>query len=450
MPEEKVRVLKEGLPSLHDMETDDLVDYLLRARQVFVNSLRKKDPPLDERSLLIETANFDEAVRRILAEKSSVATTSDGSVPKTDTGDYQVGGHQIGDHQMLHDGEPDDPEGLKDVSQKKGADENSSDDSSDVSLDSYMSERDQEDEDVILLVEKPLFAEQPLLEKLTRPRTSPTAEGATETFAHDAEARDLEAQAQKTESRKFQSGKLEAKQGTADIGMEQGGINLDDFSPLDGRAKPDGDQGAKSRQKDRAGNLQGKPPNLHDDQNLDDPNLDDKGTYDKRDPSPYVWDSDVDERSGGGFLGFVSGLIVLAVYITLPALALVSPLLTPAMAWQEWVNISILSGVVLIAVFVCALFSRYRFRYALYGGVAFALLSSGAHYVPQVRSFVEAEKLVLPLASGYLIEGYFQLAEESQLPLKTGVVQLQPNELNYSRLQRVNLFVKEVDTWLEN
>ncbi|WP_157845858.1 hypothetical protein [Kiloniella litopenaei] len=435
MPEEKVRVLKEGLPSLHDMETDDLVDYLLRARQVFVNSLRKKDPPLDERSLLIETANFDEAVRRILAEKSSAATTSDQSVPKTDTGDYQ-----IGDHQMLHDGEPNDPDALKGVSQKKDADENSSDDSSDVSLDSYLSERDQEDEDVILLVEKPLFAEQPLLEKLTRPRTSPAAEEATETFSNDAEARDLEAQDKKPE----------VKQGTADIGMEQGGINLDDFSPLDGRTKPVTDQGTKSRQKDRAGNLQGKSPNLHDDPNLDDPNLDDKGTYDKRDPSPYVWDSDVDERSGGGFLGFVSGLIVLAVYITLPALALVSPLLTPAMAWQEWVNISILSGVVLIAVFVCALFSRYRFRYALYGGVAFALLSSGAHYVPQVRSFVEAEKLVLPLASGYLIEGYFQLAEESQLPLKTGAVQLQPNELNYSRLQRVNLFVKEVDTWLEN
>ncbi|KKJ78115.1 hypothetical protein WH95_01815 [Kiloniella litopenaei] len=417
------------------METDDLVDYLLRARQVFVNSLRKKDPPLDERSLLIETANFDEAVRRILAEKSSAATTSDQSVPKTDTGDYQ-----IGDHQMLHDGEPNDPDALKGVSQKKDADENSSDDSSDVSLDSYLSERDQEDEDVILLVEKPLFAEQPLLEKLTRPRTSPAAEEATETFSNDAEARDLEAQDKKPE----------VKQGTADIGMEQGGINLDDFSPLDGRTKPVTDQGTKSRQKDRAGNLQGKSPNLHDDPNLDDPNLDDKGTYDKRDPSPYVWDSDVDERSGGGFLGFVSGLIVLAVYITLPALALVSPLLTPAMAWQEWVNISILSGVVLIAVFVCALFSRYRFRYALYGGVAFALLSSGAHYVPQVRSFVEAEKLVLPLASGYLIEGYFQLAEESQLPLKTGAVQLQPNELNYSRLQRVNLFVKEVDTWLEN
>ena len=446
MPEEKVRVLKEGLPSLHDMETDDLVDYLLRARQVFVNSLRKKDPPLDERSLLIETANFDEAVRRILAEKSSVATTSDQSVPKTDTGDYQ-----IGDHQMLHDGEPDDPDALKGVSQKKDADENSSDDSSDVSLDRYLSERDQEDEDVILLVEKPLFAEQPLLEKLTRPRTSSAAEGATETFAHDAEARDLEAQAKKTESRKFEAKKSEVKQGTADIGMEQGGINLDDFSPLDGRGKPSMDQGAKSRQKDRGGDLQDDVQNSHEAPDLyDGPDLDDKGTYEERDPSPYVWDSDVDERSGGGFLGFVSGLIVLAVYITLPALALVSPLLTPAMAWQEWVNISILSGVVLIAVFVCALFSRYRFRYALYGGVAFALLSSGAHYVPQVRSFVEAEKLVLPLASGYLIEGYFQLAEESQLPLKTGAVQLQPNELNYSRLQRVNLFVKEVDTWLEN
>ena len=414
MPEEKVRVLKEGLPSLHDMETDDLVDYLLRARQIFVTSLTKKDPPLDERSLLLETANFDEAVRRILSEKSSPVSKNDMSGEATDTvddgpdaeGDSAVHGASHGTSRAI------------DLDERETVP--SEDTLSDVSVDSYLSERDQEDEDVLLLEEKPLFAEQPLLEKLTRPRTSSSGASRETDGAGTSNTREAS----------------RSRPGSADIGMEQGGIDLDDFSPMDERERREKDrrtehrvgQGAKSPKRD-------KDIDLHDED---------------RDPSPYVWDSDVDERSGGGFLGFISGLIVLAVYITLPALALVSPLLTPAMAWEEWINLSILSGIVVVAVLICALFSRYRFRYALYGGMAFALLSSGAHYIPQVRDFVENEKIVLPMASHYLIEGYFQLAEESQLPLKTGAVQLQPNELNYSRLQRVNLFVKEVDAWLEN
>ncbi|WP_085899536.1 ABC transporter permease [Kiloniella majae] len=379
MPEEKVRVLKEGLPSLHDMETDDLVDYLLQARQSFVTSLTKKDPALDERSLLIETANFDEAVRRILSEKSSPS-----SVGKDDIS-----------NDLSEEDRSEKDEQKEDVALDK--EENVQEEEvAEASLDSYLSDNEDQDEDVFLLEEKPLFAEQPLLEKLTRPRSS-------------------EAQAGKTDTGRANS---------ADIGMERGGIDLDDFSPLDRKV---------NREKTR-----------------DDYDQDSRLDREDRDPSPYVWDSDVDKRSRGGFLGFVSGLIVLAVYITLPALALVSPLLTPAMAWGEWINLAILSGIVLLAVFIVSIFSRYRFRYALYGGVAFALLSYGAHHIPQVRDFVENEKTVVPIAANYLIEGYFLLAEESQLPLKTGAVQLQPNELNYSRLQRVNLFVKEVDAWLEN
>ncbi|WP_299371729.1 hypothetical protein [uncultured Kiloniella sp.] len=421
MPEEKVRVLKEGLPSLHDMETDDLVDYLLRARQIFVTSLTKKNPPLDERSLLLETANFDEAVRRILSEKSSAADTSGETTDIVDDRPEveESSGVDGASHVASRAIDLDEPETV--------SSENSF---SDVSLDSYLSERDQEDEDVLLLEEKPLFAEQPLLEKLTRPRTSSSSSSGVP--AESGALRD--AGSSGTSSNREEVSRT--RPGSTDIGMEQGGIDLDDFSPMDERERREKDrrtehrvgQGAKSPKRD-------KDIDLHDED---------------RDPSPYVWDSDVDERSGGGFLGFISGLIVLAVYITLPALALVSPLLTPAMAWEEWINLSILSGIVVVAVLICALFSRYRFRYALYGGMAFALLSSGAHYIPQVRDFVENEKIVLPMASHYLIEGYFQLAEESQLPLKTGAVQLQPNELNYSRLQRVNLFVKEVDAWLEN
>ncbi len=383
MPEEKVRVLKEGLPSLHDMETDDLVDYLLQARQSFVTGLTKKDPPLDERSLLIETANFDEAVRRILSEKSSAS-----SGDEDDSAYVQSEGDRTEDSDAL-DGAP------------EAGDSAQEDNVAEVSLDSYLSDNDDQDDDVLVLEEKPLFAEQPLLEKLTRPRS--------ETMRREGEPRE---QVDRDRSN------------SADIGMEQGGIDLDDFSPLGHRANRE-----KRHEEHAAGR---------------------RADDDSRDPSPYVWDSDVDERSRGGFLGFVSGLIVLAVYITLPALALVSPLLTPAMAWGEWINIAILSGIVLLVVFIVSIFSRYRFRYALYGGVAFALLCYGAHHVPQVRDFVENEKIALPIAADYLIEGYFQLAEESQLPLKTGAVQLQPNELNYSRLQRVNLFVKEVDRWLEN
>ncbi|WP_085909132.1 ABC transporter permease [Kiloniella majae] len=379
MPEEKVRVLKEGLPSLHDMETDDLVDYLLQARQSFVTSLTKKNPPLDERSLLIETANFDEAVRRILSEKSSPS-----SVGKDDISNDLSEEDRSEKDEQKEDAALDKEENVQE------------EEVAEASLDSYLSDNEDQDEDVFLLEEKPLFAEQPLLEKLTRPRSS-------------------EAQAGKIDTGRTNS---------ADIGMERGGIDLDDFSPLDRKA---------NREKTR-----------------DDYDQDSRLDREDRDPSPYVWDSDVDERSRGGFLGFVSGLIVLAVYIALPALALVSPLLTPAMAWGEWINLAILSGIVLLAVFIVSIFSRYRFRYALYGGVAFALLSYGAHHIPQVRDFVENEKTVVPIAANYLIEGYFQLAEESQLPLKTGAVQLQPNELNYSRLQRVNLFVKEVDAWLEN
>ncbi len=418
MPEEKVRVLKEGLPSLHDMETDDLVDYLLRARQIFVTSLTKKDPPLDERSLLLETANFDEAVRRILSEKSSAAADTSGEAtdivddrPKVEDSSGVDGTSHVASRAI----DLDEPETVSSESSL-----------SDVSLDSYLSERDQEDEDVLLLEEKPLFAEQPLLEKLTRPRTSSSSSSSSG--------------APRTNTRTNTGETSRTRPESADIGMEQGGINLDDFSPLNGRRDGPGDargDGGRDHRVDQGT----KSPKRNEDIDLHD---------EDRDPSPYVWDSDVDERSGGGFLGFISGLIVLAVYITLPVLALVSPLLTPAMAWEEWINLSILSGIVVVAVLICALFSRYRFRYALYGGMAFALLSSGAHYIPQVRDFVENEKIVLPMASHYLIEGYFQLAEESQLPLKTGAVQLQPNELNYSRLQRVNLFVKEVDTWLEN
>lgn len=415
MPEEKVRVLKEGLPSLHDMETDDLVDYLLRARQIFVTSLTKKNPPLDERSLLLETANFDEAVRRILSEKSSAATSGEATDIVDDRPEVEessgVDGASHGASRAI---DLDEPETV--------SSENSS---SDVSLDSYLSERDQEDEDVLLLEEKPLFAEQPLLEKLTRQRTSSSSSSSGAPRTNTGET-------------------SRTRPESADIGMEQGGIDLDDFSPLNGRrdAPEDGPGDARGDcGRDHRVDQGTKSPKRNEDIDLHD---------EDRDPSPYVWDSDVDERSGGGFLGFISGLIVLAVYITLPALALVSPLLTPAMAWEEWINLSILSGIVVVAVLICALFSRYRFRYALYGGMAFALLSSGAHYIPQVRDFVENEKIILPMASHYLIEGYFQLAEESQLPLKTGAIQLQPNELNYSRLQRVNLFVKEVDAWLEN
>ncbi|KLN61677.1 hypothetical protein WH96_04900 [Kiloniella spongiae] len=396
MPEEKVRVLKEGLPSLHDMETDDLVDYLLQARQTFVTSLAKKDPPLDERSLLIETANFDEAVRRILSEKSNSSSVSK-DVKNVDATDVL----------SIDDASDEDDD-------SNNEDDAQEDDVAEVSLDSYLSDKEDQDEDVLLLEEKPLFAEQPLLEKLTRPRPAETQ------MRREAETK---REIQTKRESKFENTDINLAD-NADIGMEQGGINLDDFSPLDRKA---------NQQK------------TNEDHRLD------RGTDRKtRDPSPYVWDSDVDEKSRGGFLGFVSGLIVLAVYIALPALALVSPLLTPAMAWNEWINIGILSGIVLLVVFIVSIFSRYRFRYALYGGVAFALLSYGAHHIPQVRDFVDNEKIVLPIAANYLIEGYFQLAEESQLPLKTGAVQLQPNELNYSRLQRVNLFVKEVDTWLEN
>ncbi|WP_120497322.1 ABC transporter permease [Kiloniella sp. EL199] len=379
MPEEKVRVLKEGLPSLHDMETDDLVDYLLQARQSFVTSLNKKDPPLDERSLLIETANFDEAVRRILSEKSSSSSVDRKSLAEEPVREE---GKIIDARDALPDGTLSGEDGVQ------------VDEVAEVSLDQYLSDKEDEDEDVFLLEEKPLFAEQPLLEKLTRARST--------------QARDRGSNTDQVES--------------TDIGMEQGEIDLDDFSSPERKV---------NWQKTREDHIT--------DRELGD-----------RDPSPYVWDSDIDERSRGGFLGFVSGLIVLIVYIILPGLAVVSPLLTPAMAWDEWINIGILSGIVLLAVFVVSIFSRYRFRYALYGGIAFALLSYGAHHIPQVRDFVENEKIALPIVADYLIEGYFLLAEESQLPLKTGAVQLQPNELNYGRLQRVNLFVKEVDAWLEN
>ncbi|WP_417454716.1 hypothetical protein [Kiloniella sp.] len=430
MPEEKVRVLKEGLPSLHDMETDDLVDYLLRARKIFVTSLTKKDPPLDERSLLLETVNFDEAVRRILSEKSSAA--ADTSCEATDIVDDRP---KVEDGSTVHGISHEPSHG---ASRAIGLDEPetvpSEDALSDVSVDSYLSERDQEDEDVLLLEEKPLFAEQPLLEKLTRPRTS----SSSSSVAPGVSGTPREAGSFGTSNREETS---RTRPGSADIGMEQGGIDLDDFSPMD-----EGERRRKDRRTENRVGQGAKSPKRDEDIDFNDEDI----GLSPRDPSPYVWDSDVDERSGGGFLGFISGLIVLAVYITLPALALVSPLLTPAMAWAEWVNLSILSGIVVVAVLICALFSRYRFRYALYGGMAFALLSSGAHYIPQVRDFVENEKIVLPMASHYLIEGYFQLAEESQLPLKTGAIQLQPNELNYSRLQRVNLFVKEVDAWLEN
>ncbi|WP_419905095.1 hypothetical protein [Kiloniella sp.] len=184
---------------------------------------------------------------------------------------------------------------------------------------------------------------------------------------------------------------------------------------------------------------------------------DDLDDGDFKDHTRYQINRRAEKKPIGGLLGMLIGLMVLAIYILLPLLATTSPLVTPAMAWEELINIGIISGLFAVGTFLCSILNSHRFSYALYAGVVFFGLSYGAHHYAPVRSFIDTEKFVLPLIAEPMREGYFRAAEYTGLPEKTGTIKLMPGDFQggvpgdhkVSLMQRQSTFDQEVEGWLE-
>ncbi len=69
MAQKKARALKQGLPAINEMETSDLVDFLLQERRSFIAELETRNPPLSSAEAKHEIESFDEAVQLVLQDQ---------------------------------------------------------------------------------------------------------------------------------------------------------------------------------------------------------------------------------------------------------------------------------------------------------------------------------------------------------------------------------------------
>ncbi|MEH6631604.1 MAG: hypothetical protein V7776_12285 [Halopseudomonas aestusnigri] len=327
MAQEKARALKQGLPLLQEMETGDLVDFLLQERQSFIAGLETRAPPISSVEARSETESFDEAVQLVLREQieaqDNLQALDQDHVSKVSESNVLSIRDDAGIEPEVLDLEP--IEGL-------------------------------------LIADRPVSGSVGELED-TYPEDWP------DVFPKISDGRDVD----------------DYKNGYVDEG----------------------------------------PPVLR---------------ADKR----------REVKSIGGPIGMLIGVMVLAIYILLPLLAMTTPLITPAMAWSELYNVAIASGIIGVAIFVLSILSYQRFSYAFYAGAVFFGLSYGAHNYTPVRDFIEGEKYVLPPIAAYIVEGYFRAAEYSELAEKTGAIQHTPGEAKLSLKQRQAFFEQEVEAWLEN
>ncbi len=331
MAQEKARALKQGLPLLQEMETGDLVDFLLQERRSFILEMEIRNPPLSSVESRHEIESFDEAVQLVLRE-------------------------QVEAQDIPHDQEHDSKE--------------REDKARSISNDTGI-------EQAVLVLEPidgPLTADRPVTGTVGE-LESTYPEDWPDIFPKGPDGRD---------GNDYENGSGDSYE------------DVDDAAPV---------LRAEKRR---------------------------------------------EAKSIGGPIGMLIGVMVLAIYILLPVLAMTTPLVTRVMAWEELYNIAIVSGIIGAAIFILSILSSQRFSYALYAGAVFFGLSYGAHNYAPVRDFVEGEKYVLPAIATYIVEGYFRAAEYTGLPEKMGAIKLAPGEPKLSLKQRQTAFGQEVEAWLEN
>ncbi|MFD2205818.1 hypothetical protein [Kiloniella antarctica] len=390
MAQEKARVLRQGLPLLEEMETSDLVDFLLQERRSFVLKLENRKPRLSSHETRHEIESFDEAVQLVLRDQVEAQKK------RPEKGNYS----------------------------------NKTENRTSISLSARKEEprfsipKDDPIEDKSLTSQK--VSAGPIWDKVEKRPENYLPEN--------------------------YSSKNHLAGNGSEGGLADWPEDWPDILPTHNNAEdPYGFRGHRLK----AGN----------DQN--DRNHYDGDSHDE-DTGGLRAEKRIKSKSIGGPLGMLIGLMVLAIYILLPLLAATSSLVTGAMAWDALINIGVLSGVIAVAIFILTIFSSHRFSYALYAGIVFYGLSYGAHYYAPVRDFIQNEKYILPLIASQMIEGYFQAADYTGLPEKTGALQRSPQlrtqflsqsspefsgegsgpEANPTLQQRQKAFDQEVEAWL--